>query len=123
MTFSVPVPVRRALSNHPYPLIFATVSGAHLYGFASPDSDWDLRGIHLLPADEVLRLFDPQETIEKEQKQDGVELDLVTHDARKFFSLLLKRNGKEQSILADADVDAHRSEYERLRSELEAASE
>ena len=93
MTFSVPVQVSQAVSNHPYPLIFATVSGAHLYGFASPDSDWDLRGVHLLPADEVLGLFDPQETIEQEQKEDGVELDLVTHDARKFFALLLKRNG------------------------------
>ena len=227
MTFSVPVPVSRAVSNHPYPLMFATVSGAHLYGFASLDSDWDLRGVHLLPADEVLGLFDPQETIEQEQKQDGVELDLVTHDARKFFSLLLKRNGyvleqlysplvvhtspehdelkeiakgcitryhshhylgfastqwelfakeqprrikpllytyrvlltginlvktgeveanlvrlneqfrlsgiseliaskssgREESVLADTDIDAHRREYERLRSELEVASE
>lgn len=226
MTFSVPVQVSRAVSNHPYSLIFATVSGAHLYGFASPDSDWDLRGVHLLPADEVLGLFDPQETIEQEQKQDGVELDLVTHDARKFFGLLLKRNGyvleqlysplivhtspehqelkeiakgcitryhshhylgfaatqwelfekeqprrikpllytyrvlltgihlvktgrveanlvhlneefrlsgisaliarktsgTEQSVLSDSDIDAHRREYERLRSELEAAS-
>jgi predicted nucleotidyltransferase len=93
MTFSVPVSVSRAISHHPYPLIFATVSGAHLYGFASPDSDWDLRGVHLLPAHEVLGLFDPQETIEREQRQGGVELDLVTHDARKFFGLLLKRNG------------------------------
>src|SRR5690348_7317839 len=93
MTFSVPVPISRAVSNHPYPLIFATVSGAHLYGFASPDSDWDLRGVHLLPADEVLGLFDPQETIEQERRKDGVELDLVTHDARKFFGLLLKCNG------------------------------
>jgi uncharacterized protein len=29
---------------HPYPLLFATISGAHLYGFPSPDSDFDLRG-------------------------------------------------------------------------------
>jgi uncharacterized protein len=93
MTFSVPALVSRAISDHPYPLIFATVSGAHLYGFASPDSDWDLRGVHLLPADEVLGLFDPQETIEEERDEDGVELDLVTHDVRKFFGLLLKRNG------------------------------
>src|SRR6185437_10627023 len=92
MTFSVPVQVSQAVSNHPYPLIFATVSGAHLYGFASPDSDWDLRGVHLLPADEVLGLFDPQETIEQEQKEGGVELDLVTHDALKFFGLLLNRD-------------------------------
>jgi predicted nucleotidyltransferase len=31
---------------HPYPLLFATISGAHLYGFPSADSDFDLRGVH-----------------------------------------------------------------------------
>ena len=31
------------IQAHPYPLLFATLSGAHLYGFASPDSDFDLR--------------------------------------------------------------------------------
>ena len=29
----------RQVQSHPYPLVFATVSGAHLYGFPSPDSD------------------------------------------------------------------------------------
>ncbi len=37
------------VKSHPYPLVFATISGAHLYGFPSPDSDFDLRGVHLLP--------------------------------------------------------------------------
>ena len=27
----------------PYPLLFVTISGAHLYGFPSADSDYDLR--------------------------------------------------------------------------------
>jgi hypothetical protein len=30
----------RIVSAQPYPLIFATISGAHLYGFPSPDSDY-----------------------------------------------------------------------------------
>jgi len=34
-----------------------------------------------------------------------------------------KSSGTEQSIIPDADVDAHRREYERLRTELELASE
>ncbi len=29
--------------------VFLTISGAHLYGFPSADSDIDLRGAHLLP--------------------------------------------------------------------------
>ncbi len=43
--------------------LFATVSGAHLYGFASRDSDIDLRGAFVLPLNAVLRLREPEETI------------------------------------------------------------
>jgi len=79
--------------QHPYPLLFATISGAHLYGFPSPDSDFDLRGVHLLPLKEVVGLQTGPETIERSGVHDGLEIDLVTHDARKFFGLLLKKNG------------------------------
>jgi predicted nucleotidyltransferase len=78
---------------HPYPLLFATISGAHLYGFPSADSDYDLRGVHLLPIEDVIGLKPGQETVEKSGVHDGLEIDLVTHDARKFFGLLLKNNG------------------------------
>ena len=44
------------IEQHPYPLLFATISGAHLYGFPSPDSDYDLRGVHLLPLKQVVGL-------------------------------------------------------------------
>lgn len=79
--------------EHPYPLLFATVSGAHLYGFASPDSDFDLRGAHVLPVEECLSLGEPEETITLSHVRDGWEVDLVTHDVRKFFTLLLRNNG------------------------------
>ncbi len=36
--------LHRIVAAQPYPLLFATISGAHLYGFPSPDSDYDLRG-------------------------------------------------------------------------------
>jgi predicted nucleotidyltransferase len=81
------------ISHQPYPLIFATISGAHLYGFPSPDSDFDLRGCHLLPAAEALGLDPGRETIESSSDEAGAEVDLVTHDAWKFFGLLLRKNG------------------------------
>lgn len=84
---------RAVAGRHPYPLLFATVSGAHLYGFPSPDSDYDLRGVHLLPLPEVVGLSEPQETLQSEGIEQGVEIDLVTHDAAKFFRLMLRRNG------------------------------
>jgi len=85
--------LRRIADSHPHRLMFATISGAHLYGFPSPDSDWDLRGVHILPLDEVIGLDEPIETVERMQVVDGAELDLVTHDISKFFRLLLRPNG------------------------------
>lgn len=82
-----------AVQEHPYSLLFATISGAHLYGFPSPDSDWDLRGVHVLPLPEVVGLDEPRETHELDRDDGVIELDLVTHDIRKFAGLLLKRNG------------------------------
>lgn len=81
------------VDEQPYPLLFVTISGAHLYGFPSPDSDYDLRGVHVLPLTEVAGLNTGPETIEASGVRDGLEVDLVTHDAHKFFALMLKKNG------------------------------
>jgi len=77
--------LRAEAARHPYPLLFATISGAHLYGFPSPDSDYDLRGAHILPAPEAVGLLPKRETIEVGGLREGVEMDLVTHDVLKFF--------------------------------------
>src|SRR4051812_11807925 len=82
-----------AVRQHPYLLLFATISGAHLYGFPSPDSDYDLRGVHILPVREVVGLYPARETVERSSVDEGLELDLVTHDVKKFFGLLLRKNG------------------------------
>lgn len=81
------------LDAHPWPLVFVTMSGAHLYGFASPDSDYDLRGMHAMPAGALLGLDLPTETYEILDRESPVEMDLVTHDARKFMKMVLNKNG------------------------------
>ncbi len=85
--------LRTIASEQPYRLVFATVSGAHLYGFPSVDSDYDLRGVHVLPLRDVVGLDPGRETVEVACVRDGIELDLVTHDVKKFMGLLLKKNG------------------------------
>ena len=85
--------LQKQVTEHPYALLFATISGAHLYGFPSPDSDFDLRGVHLLPLRDVIGMTESQETVEKSGIHDGLEIDLVTHDAKKFFGMMLKKNG------------------------------
>jgi predicted nucleotidyltransferase len=81
----------RVARSGPEP-VFATVSGAHLYGFASPDSDVDLRGAFLQPARAVLGLRPPPETITIDDKTT-IELDWVAHDIRKFARMMTNHNG------------------------------
>ncbi len=110
--------LEKITASQPYPLVFATVSGAHLYGFASADSDWDLRGVHILPIEQVAGLGEREETIEvsPEVTDDGFELDLVTHDLEKFMRLMLKRNGYVLEQLYSPLVVASSPEHEKLKA-------
>jgi hypothetical protein len=104
------------VAAQPYPLVFATVSGAHLYGFPSPDSDYDLRGTHLLPAREVLGLHPTRDTIETSRNENGLDLDLVTHDIRKFLGLMLKKNGYVLEQLYSPLIVFTTPEHEELKT-------
>lgn len=108
--------LRRQVVAHPYPLVFATISGAHLYGFPSADSDFDLRGVHLLPLEQLVGLDPGEETVEKEGVHDGIEIDLVTHDAKKFFGLMLKKNGYVLEQLLSPLVVHSTPEHDELKS-------
>ena len=79
----------RIVVAQPYPLLFATISGAHLYGFPSRDSDSDLRGAHVLPLEKIIGLEIRGEALEDSRVIEGLEMDIVSHDVRKFFGLLL----------------------------------
>jgi uncharacterized protein len=119
---------QRIIAAQPYPLLFATISGAHLYGFPSPDSDFDLHGAHVLPLEKVVGLEVREETVEDSRVVEGLacraeahekeepafaeehrlyslrpdiigggrrlEMDIVSHDVRKFFRMLLKKNSR-----------------------------
>lgn len=116
---SIPEAVRpileKVVREAPHPLLFATVSGAHLYGFPSPDSDYDLRGVHVLPKEQIVGLTELRETIEVTEDREGIELDLVTHDVKKFFSLMLKKNGYVQEQLLSPIVVHAGPGFEELR--------
>jgi len=75
-------------------IVFVTISGAHLYGFPSPDSDIDLRGAHLIPLRDLVGLRQPRETEEiLGARVEGVEIDCVTHEIGKYLRLLTRKNG------------------------------
>lgn len=87
-----------------------------MYGFPSPDSDYDLRGVHILPTPEVVGLNPGRETIEVSKIQDGLDIDLVTHDVKKFFLLLLKKNGYVLEQLYSPLIVYTTPEHEELKA-------
>lgn len=106
----------RKVDQHPYRLVFATISGAHLYGFPSADSDFDLRGAHVLPLPEVIGLHSRKETIDNTTMDDGLEIDLVTHDVEKFFGLMLKKNGYVLEQVCSPLIVRSTDGFEQLQS-------
>src|SRR6185295_15955565 len=107
--------LHRIVAAQPYPLLFATISGAHLYGFPSPDSDFDLRGAHVLPLEKVVGLEVHDETVQDSHVIEGLEMDIVSHDIRKFFGLLLKKNGYVLEQLYSPLVVQTTSEHAELK--------
>lgn len=108
--------VRATVEQHPHRILFASLSGAHLYGFESVDSDVDIRGAHVLPAADFLRLSEPSDTHELMDVVDGLEIDVVTYDLKKFCHLLLKKNGNVLEQLVSPWVVATTPEHEELRA-------
>jgi len=107
--------LHRIVAAQPYPLLFATISGAHLYGFPSPDSDFDLRGAHILRLEQVIGLDEKNETVEDSRIIEGLEMDIVSHDVKKFFGLLLKKNGYVLEQLFSPLIVQTTPEHEELK--------
>ena len=108
--------LNRIVAAQPYPLLFATISGAHLYGFPSPDSDFDLRGAHVLPLAKIVGLQVSDETIEDSRVIESLEMDIVSHDVRKFFNLLLKKNGYVLEQLCSPLIVQTTPEHDELKA-------
>jgi hypothetical protein len=69
------------------------VTGAHYYGFPSPDSDLDLKGIHTAPTREIVSLQPPPDAVDHLGVFEGVEIDYTSHELGMAVRLLLKGNG------------------------------
>lgn len=115
MSFTDDPRVLRTVEQHPHSVLFASLSGAHLYGFESHDSDVDVRGAHVLPAADWLRLAEPSDTHELMDVVEGLEVDVVTYDLKKFCALLVKKNGNVLEQVVSPLVVATTPEHDELR--------
>lgn len=103
----------RYLAGRPERLLLAAVSGAHAYGFPSPDSDVDLRAVHLAPTRVLLGLEPIEEThafLGEVPLEDGrpLELDYASHELAKVCALLLRGDGNMlERVLGDYALLEH----------------
>ncbi|MGE0054808.1 MAG: nucleotidyltransferase domain-containing protein [Hyphomicrobium sp.] len=71
-------------------ILFAAESGSRAWGFASPDSDYDVRFIYVHPRAWYLSLVEDRDVIER--PLDSRLVDLAGWDLRKALRLFLKSN-------------------------------
>lgn len=76
-------------SQHGVRVLFAVESGSRAWGFASPDSDFDVRFVYVHPQDWYLSIRERRDVVEAELPGD---LDLAGWDLRKALGLLAKSN-------------------------------
>jgi predicted nucleotidyltransferase len=73
--------------------VVVAVSGAHAYGFPSPDSDVDLKAVHVAPTRALLGLHVPASAASRVEIIDGVEIDYTSNELGAVVSGLLAGNG------------------------------
>ena len=76
-------------AEHDVRILFAVESGSRAWGFPSPDSDYDVRFVHVHALDWYLSLTPRRDVIELPITD---ELDVAGWDLRKALNLLIKPN-------------------------------
>ena len=69
------------------------LSGAHAYGFPSPDSDLDLKAIHIADTRALLGLAPPPPAANRLEIVDGFEIDYTSNELGQCVAGLLKGDG------------------------------
>ncbi len=69
------------------------LSGAHAYGFPSPDSDLDLKAIHVAKTADLLGFEVPLPTVDRAEVIEGVEIDYTSNELAHALAGILGGNG------------------------------
>ena len=73
--------------------LVVSLSGAHAYGFPSPDSDLDLKAVHIEQTDNLLALEWVPTPAERLEMIDGVEVDYSSNEIRDVLLGIVRGNG------------------------------
>ncbi|HVK64207.1 MAG TPA: nucleotidyltransferase domain-containing protein [Polyangium sp.] len=73
--------------------IVVLLSGAHAYGFASPDSDLDLKAVHVVPTSLLVGLDMAPGARDRMEVIEGVEIDYTSNEVGPVLAGVLGGNG------------------------------
>lgn len=73
--------------------LVVALSGSHAFGFASPDSDVDLKAVHVAPTRALVGLDRADGTANQLITIDGVEVDYTSNEVGVFLGGVLNGNG------------------------------
>lgn len=93
------------------------LSGAHAYGFPSPDSDLDLKCVHVAPTADLVGLHPVDDPRDRIEVIDGVELDYGSNELLPVLRGALKGNGNFlERILGDLALGGDRALLDEART-------
>ena len=78
-----------------------SLCGAHAYGFASVDSDLDLKGVWIAPTRPLLGLRTPPGAVDRQEWIDEIEVDFTVNELAQAVNGLLKGNGNMLERIMD----------------------
>ncbi len=96
--------------------VVVALSGAHAYGFPSPDSDLDLKGIHAEPTARLLGLGAPRETFDRLEVVDGIEIDYTSNELKGALAGILAGNGNYIERVLGAHIALTSPTHDELRA-------
>ncbi len=101
--------------EHNVKIIFAVESGSRSWNFASKDSDYDVRCVHVSLAKKYLEIESPPEQISS--LNEVPDLDIVSWDAKKFMRLFSTSNPSCSEWL-NSEIIYIDSEYRQQLKEI-----
>jgi predicted nucleotidyltransferase len=69
------------------------LSGSHAYGFPSPDSDLDLKAVHLEPTERILAMVPPKTSWNRLEMIADVEIDYTSNEIQGVLAGIIAGNG------------------------------
>jgi uncharacterized protein len=81
-------------------VLVAGVSGSHMWGLDTTESDIDIRGIYVAPIEQVLSVHPGADTIEATWD----DIDVQFYEVKKAFNMLNKNNGNLVELLLSPTI-------------------